>query len=196
MSKFKNASRRDFLKWASAGAVAASVAPVVLSRNTAYAAAQFSANDRINIGCIGMGIQAFSDLRAALAVPGTKLVAACDLYDGRLERAKEVFGSDLFTTKDYREVLSRQDVDMVIVVVPDHWHQRIAMDALKAGKHVYCEKPLAINKKQLNQVAKLLKKGGQPVLMLGFNRRFAPLAVKLKALKKPVSFSSRVLSAS
>jgi len=161
MSEFKNSSRRDFLRWASAGTVAASVAPVVLTRRTAYAAQPFSANDKINIGCIGMGIQAFSDLRAALAVPGAKLVAACDLYDGRLERAKEVFGADLFTTKDYREVLTRQDVDMVIVVVPDHWHQRIAMDALKAGKHVYCEKPMVQKIEQGADLIQAVKDSGK-----------------------------------
>ena len=161
MSKLRNSSRRDFLRWASAGTVAASVAPIVLPGRTAHAAAAFSANDKINIGCIGMGIQAFSDLRAALAVPGTKLVAACDLYDGRLERAREVFGKDLFTTKDYREVLSRQDVDMVIVVVPDHWHQTIAIDALKAGKHVYCEKPMVQKIEQGEALIQAVKESGK-----------------------------------
>jgi len=161
MSSFNKSSRRDFLRWASAGTIAASVAPVVLTSRTAMAAQSFSANDKINIGCIGMGIQAFSDLHAALAVPGTKLVAACDLYDGRLERAKEVFGDDVFTTKDYQEILSRPDVDMVIVVVPDHWHQRIAIDALKAGKHVYCEKPMVQKIEQGAALIQAVKDSGK-----------------------------------
>lgn len=102
----------------------------------------FAANDRINLACIGLGIQGFSDIYSALKNPGVKLVAACDLYDGHLQRARELYGDDLFLTRDYREVISRDDVDAVIVATPDHWHDTITIAALDAGKHVYCEKPL------------------------------------------------------
>jgi predicted dehydrogenase len=100
------------------------------------------ANDSIQIALIGAGGMGMGDTGLALSIPGVKLVAVCDVYDGRLARAKERWGNQLFTTRDYREVLARKDVDAVIVATPDHWHQRISIDAMHAGKDVYCEKPM------------------------------------------------------
>ncbi len=99
-------------------------------------------NDNIQIALIGAGGMGQGDAGMATSLAGVKLIAACDLYDGRLERSKERWGSDIFTTRDYREVLARRDVDAVIIATPDHWHSRITIDALEAGKDVYCEKPM------------------------------------------------------
>ncbi len=99
-------------------------------------------NGNIQIALIGAGGMGQGDARLAQMVEGVKLIAACDLYDGRLERCREKWGTDLYTTRDYREVLARKDVDAVIIATPDHWHSRITIDALEAGKDVYCEKPM------------------------------------------------------
>ncbi len=99
-------------------------------------------NDNIQIALIGAGGMGQGDAGMATSLPGVKLIASCDLYDGRLERSKERWGPDIFTTRDYREVLARRDIDAVIIATPDHWHSRITIDALEAGKDVYCEKPM------------------------------------------------------
>ncbi len=125
-------SRRHFL----AAAAGAGVAAQLRGQENAR-----SANDRVQIALIGGGGQGSDDARTSIEA-GSKLVAAADVYQGRLTRVHEAFGSDVFVTRDYREVLARRDVDAVIVATPDHWHQKIAIDALNAGKDVYVEKPM------------------------------------------------------
>ena len=101
-----------------------------------------SPNDTIQLALVGAGIQGQGDTKTALQVPGVKLVAVADCYDGRLTHAKELWGPDIFTTRDYREILARKDVDAVLIATPDHWHKRAAVDAMKSGKDVYLEKPM------------------------------------------------------
>jgi len=104
--------------------------------------AQASPNDRIQIALIGAGGMGTEDAKTALTIPGVTLVAVSDLYDGRLKQARDRWGQDIQTTRDYREVLARKDVDAVIIGTPDHWHRQIAVDAMDAAKHVYLEKPM------------------------------------------------------
>ncbi len=103
---------------------------------------KISPNDKIRLATVGMGIQGHYDTNSALKVPGVELVAVADLYTDRHIRTKEVFGKDIFTTRDYRELLTRSDIDAVLIATPDHWHDTITIDSLKAGKNVYCEKPM------------------------------------------------------
>jgi len=173
-------SRRKFIKSLalSTAAVAAGTAAKGSANNSVrFAIAKRSrihANDNINIALIGSGGMGVQDTITALQVPGTKLIAVCDLYDGRLQEAKTRWGKDIFTTRSYKEILNRKDIDAVIIATPDHWHQQISIDALKAGKHVYCEKPMvhsilegpAVIKAQ-KESGKVFQVGSQGVSSLG-----------------------------
>jgi predicted dehydrogenase len=137
-------NRRDFLITAGA----ASATTIVGTRIHALPvfqdipAAPAAANDHIQIALIGAGGQGQNDTSIAVQVPGVRVVAVADCYNGRLAHCKEMWGADLFTTRDYREILARKDIDAVILATPDHWHKQAAVDAMKAGKDVYCEKPM------------------------------------------------------
>ena len=142
-------SRRRFIQSLGGTAVLLSAAPLYgfddrqkMEEQMLAFDKNFSANDKIRIAGIGMGIMGNHDIDTAVKVPGTELVAACDLYSGRLDRVKEKYGKEIFTTKDYREILNRKDIDAVVIATSDNWHARIAMDAMNAGKSVYCEKPM------------------------------------------------------
>ena len=96
----------------------------------------------IRLALIGAGGMGTGDVEDALRSGEAQLTAVADIYQGRLDRAKERWGSQVYTSRDYREVLARKDVDAVIVATPDHWHAAIAEAALRAGKDVYVEKPM------------------------------------------------------
>ena len=130
-------------------------------KNRIYSSENHMANDQINLALIGSGIQGIYDTNSAIKVVGVKLVAACDLYLGRLDRAKELWGKDIFVTRDYREILDRKDVDAVIIATPDHWHKKITIEALKAGKAVYCEKPMVQNFTEGHEIIKVQKETGK-----------------------------------
>ena len=173
-------SRRKFLNSLAAGALAGGATPKFLStreRNHIHTLARQkhqSANDQIQLAVIGAGGMGMADVETALSIPGVRLVAVADCFDGRLVAARENYGQDLFTTRDYREVLARDDVDAVICATPDHWHKRISVEALTAGKSVYCEKPMVHSIAQgadvvraQNESGKTFQVGSQGMSSLG-----------------------------
>ena len=170
-----HSSRRKFLRQIGAtGLVAASAAFPAVSRARAEARMlrydrRFSANDTVRIGVIGYGIQGHFDLRSALRVPGVELAAICDLYTGRTEKAREEHGKNVFVTRDYRELLRRDDIDAVIIASHDCWHAKHTLDALAAGKHVYIEKPMVYRIDEGYKVMQAAKKSDR-VLQVGSQR--------------------------
>jgi len=166
MTESPKTTRREFIERTAAGTLATTLAPSILRS----AAAAVSANDRIGLATIGIGMMGLNDTNTALKVPGVELVAVADCYDGRLARTKELFGEHVHTTREYREILDRKDVDAVIIATPDHWHQKLAIAALQAGKHVYVEKPMVQKIEEgaalvaaEKQTGKVLQVGSQPV---------------------------------
>ena len=123
------------------------------------------------------------DAKSSVATGLTKLVAACDCYDGRLEHMKELYGRDIFTTKHYEEVLARKDIDAVLIGAPDHWHQKITVDALNAGKHVYCEKPMVQHVEDGHPVIEAQQRNGK-ILQVGSQRVSSVVYKKAQELYK------------
>lgn len=143
-------SRRSFITNVTKGVIGASMIPSIVTardqqrhiEELVRAPQRFSANDQVQVALIGAGGMGTADATTCRTVPGVKLVAVCDLYDGRLAQAKKRWGNDIYTTRDYKEILNRKDIDAVIVGTPDFWHKDISVAAMNNGKHVYCEKPM------------------------------------------------------
>lgn len=153
-------SRRHFLQTSAVTSLAASAAAAQGGK---------SANDKIRFALIGAGGMGSGDANSALAVGGTELVAVADIYEGRLARAKERWGNQVATTRDYREILDRKDIDAVIVATPDHWHQTIAIEAMTKGKDVYCEKPMIQQIGEGQAIVDAQKKTGR-IIQVGSQR--------------------------
>src|SRR5581483_1399796 len=137
-------SRRDFIK-TTAGVAGAGLAgrTIVLDSSAPMASGRaVPPSDRIRFGIVGVGMQGSGLLATSIKLPGVECVAACDVYDGRRELAKEIVGKPIPTTRRYQELLDNKEIDCIIAAVPDHWHARIVQDACAAGKDVYCEKPM------------------------------------------------------
>ena len=162
-------TRRNFLEVSALGGAAVSIAQ----------AQRVSPNDKIRVGCIGIGNMGLGDVKTAVTVPGVEFVAAADIYEGRLTNAKERFGKQIFTTRDYRELLARPDIDAVIIATPDHWHATQAVAAMEAGKHVYCQKPMVKKPEDGHKVIAAEKRTGK-IFQVGSQRVSSILYSRLR----------------
>lgn len=139
-------SRREFLRVAGTTAAGVLLAPAARAATPALATPRvIGANDRINVGVIGCGGRGMSHVRMMVRqgdfkTANIQVIAVCDIYEPRKERARTMTSGELY--HDYRKLLENKDVDAVVIATPEHWHARMAIEALEAGKDLYLEKPM------------------------------------------------------
>ncbi len=161
-------SRRSFLRTAAASAGALGFGGLIPSR-------VLGANDRVRFGMIGVGGMGSGHLRSLLGrskEDNIEIGAVCDVFKKRVTSAEKSCrdaGQSPIGTMDYRKVLDNKDIDAVLIATPDHWHSKLSIDAMDAGKHVYCEKPLTLTCEQAIEVRNAVRKY-KKVLQVGPQR--------------------------
>jgi predicted dehydrogenase len=176
-----NFTRRNFLQ-AAAGAASLALATKTIALPGPAYTQQWAAGPNgqlVQFGIIGIGMQGSGLLKTAVELPGSKCLAACDLWDGRQTLAKELSNPDIAVTRKYQELLANKDVQAVIIAVPDHWHKQIVVDALNAGKDVYCEKPMSHTVADGAAMVAAAKKTGR-IVQIGSQRTSSALLAKAK----------------
>jgi predicted dehydrogenase len=163
-------SRRSFLGTSAAAGAAAATVPYFAWSQPAFA--NRAATDRPGIGCIGVGSMGTGDARGHAGFGD--ILAVCDVDSRHAERARndDKIGkgkADMYG--DYRKVLERPDIDVVSIVTPDHWHVKIAIEALEAGKHVFCQKPLSLTLEENRLVRAAAEKHPDRVFLIGTQQR-------------------------
>jgi predicted dehydrogenase len=179
-------SRREFLRDSAWGAAAAAFAAAFQQRleaqhkKTASAqvqptpAPQSARNlEPVRIGFIGTGTQGQTLLPRLVRIPGVRVVAVCDVYPPHLSRGLQMAGPHATTYRDYRKLLERKDVDAVIIATPLHLHAPMTIDALQAGKHVFCEKTMAYSIEDARRMAQVARETGKH-LQIGHQRHYNP----------------------
>jgi predicted dehydrogenase len=175
-------SRRAFLQTSAGIAGASLIGGGALLEEPAYAATQAAApSDTVRFGIVGVGMEGSGLLTTAIQLAGVECVAAADLYDGRHELAKEIVGKPIRTTRRYQDLLDSKDIDAIIVAVPDHWHKQVVVDAIAAGKDVYCEKPMSHTPADGLAMVAAAKKSDR-IVQIGAQRTSSVLCAKAKEL--------------
>ena len=156
-----------------------------LQTGAALAAARpsgaYAANDRVQIGVIGAGARSQELMQALLALPGNEIVGVVDAYTGRVTRTRERVGGHLKVYPNYKEILADSSIDAVVVATPDHWHSRMVIDAVSAGKDVYCEKPLTYRAAEGLEIVNAAKKTGR-IVQVGSQGMSSPIQHKAKEI--------------
>jgi predicted dehydrogenase len=166
MSSNDSLNRRQFLEKSS---LLAAAAAAVGGARTASAQVNNSAAVNlkpVRLGFIGVGIRGTLLMEAASGIAGVEIKAAADCYKGHLDRAQELISPAPAVTGSYQEILSRADVDAVVIATPDHWHLKMTQEALAAGKHVYVEKPMTHSWEEGEAFISAVEKSGK-VLQVG-----------------------------
>jgi len=175
-------SRRKFMGMSAAAAGASLAAKTILLDPESLLASTVAASDHIRFGMIGIGMQGNWLLRSAIKLPGVECVKACDLYDGRHTLAREITDKpNLPATRRYQELLADKDIDCIIAAVPDHWHKQIVVDAVSAGKDIYCEKPMSHTAAEGVEMADAQKRTGC-IVQIGSQRVSSLICRKAKEL--------------
>src|SRR5882672_11596538 len=176
-------TRRGFLQ-RGAGLAGASLAAkyILLDPDPLTALPRMNApSDKVRFGIVGVGMEGSGLLTTAVQLPGVECMAACDLYDGRHELAKEIAGNSIKTTRRYKELLDDKEIDAIIIAVPDHWHKQVFVDAVSAGKDVYCEKPMSHSPADGLAMVAAAKKTDR-ITQIGAQRTSSVLCAKAKEL--------------
>jgi len=149
-------NRRQFLRASAGATVGGMMTPYIFTANAEEAAKPKSKNDRFRVGAIGMRYQ--GSVIAKLALPYADVVAIADVDREIGEKAVAEFGGKAKLYEDYRKLLDRNDIDAITIGAPDHWHTKIVVDACRAGKDIYCEKPLTLTIDEGKLMCKVVKK--------------------------------------
>jgi predicted dehydrogenase len=178
-----NVSRRKFLGLGATVAGASVAGKTFLLRpEPLWAAEAVSASDRVRFGMIGIGMQGSGLLADAIELPGIECLAACDLYDGRHTLAREITNNpNLPATRRYQELLANKDIDCIVAAVPDHWHKQVVVDAVTAGKDIYCEKPMSHSAADGVAMVEAVQKTGR-IVQIGSQRVSSLVCKKAKEL--------------
>jgi predicted dehydrogenase len=176
-------SRRKFLGL-SAAAAGATIGgkTLLLHPEPLFAAEDMPAGEHVRFGIIGIGMQGSGLLTNAIELPGIECVAAADLYDGRHTLAREITRNpSLPVTRRYQELLANKDIDCIVAAVPDHWHKQVVVDAVSAGKDIYCEKPMSHSAADGVAMVEATKRTGR-IVQIGSQRVSSQICAKAKEM--------------